>query len=396
MIENKMKKQIISEFRKNPDVLIEDLSSQMLLRGNVLKIIQDYIKEHPNRPWSQKYEGLLYLPKRISLYSVADFCNLSCRMCGGSKGKLKYIKAEQLETIINHIPSVELLTFVSGNSEPLLNPDFVDILDIVNKRKINVQIVSNTHFLTEKVVNKLVLLDSCVDYNVSLDAVSEEMYKEVRGASIEPVIKNLEYLKEQRDKYKNNNIDLSLLMVGMSDNIEELPKMVKLAKSLNAYRIKVDHMTGVAEPGDFEKNPNWQSILINAFTIANELEIVLNVPNDTWRKIVEYLGTEKTETNNDDKKVEKTDNIVEGVCPWLETINIYTDGKIVPCCHIANDLGNIFNEDLFFNDKYINAKINLSKGKVFKACIPQNRSNCNYAVQLKGLENTEDYFIEEN
>ena len=150
------RKDIIDNFRKSPDEFIEFLIKENLLKGKIRDCLSDYISAHPNRPWNEKYFWIPLMPKFITLALTADLCNLSCRMCGGSKGRLRYITSSQMKSILDHIPTAELVVLLAGNSEPLLNPEFVEFVNTMEKAALNWQMVSNGHLLKDPVIDVLV------------------------------------------------------------------------------------------------------------------------------------------------------------------------------------------------------------------------------------------------
>ncbi len=374
---------IIREFRNSPSEFISFLIQNKLLAGDIRKILCEEILETPESPASKMASYLPFMPNIVSLVSTDGCCNLACRMCGGSKGKLEYISKEKLALILKHIPTTELLTFVAGNSEPLMNPDFKENLKILADHFVNYSLVTNGHLLKDDIIEALVNYPLNGDFNVSLDAVKAETYRNIRGTSIDKVMENLQKLHKVRLKSGRNNMFVSLLMVGMEDNIAELPDFIKLASELGAYRVKVDSMEGSFKPGNFTENPKWRSYIEESIRIADELKINLIIPAEA-RPIV------KTAENSGTKEQKAGKETLR--CPSFNSLHININGDIHPCCHTMQvKLGNIFSAPLYSNSKYINARKSNAEGRIFSAC--KTVKNCSLVNQLSDSGETERRLI---
>jgi len=79
-----------------------------------------------------------------------------------------------------------------------------------------------------------------------------------------------------------------------------------------------------------------------------------------------------------------TDTIERGAnekrigCSWLNGVWIETNGKMACCCiNPDEDLGNIYEDKLWDNQRFLLAKMKLLTGRVFPSCLTRVQS-CAY------------------
>lgn len=409
--------ELASLFKSNPDSVINNLIKNKSLKGNYRNIIIDTLLESLDDPFWHEYIWLLLLPRRISLVTVDNFCNLACRMCGGSKGKMEWVKPESLEKVLGHCPTTEVITFVAGDSEPMLNPDLRENFKILNEHGIRSTFVTNGHYLNRKNISAMIDSQQPMSLNVSLDAIDKKIYQDIRGADNTKVIKGLYDLNAAKDKAGVRLPQISLLMVGMEDNISELPKFVQMAHDLSALRVHVDHMLGNYSPGDFTVNRRWREYLVESLELAEKLDVKLELPLDSMQVLerenllpeVKFQEVPIPRAKHDEHEGDACDDgsscgvqvttldsmgkIAEmqtGHCPWLKAIHVNIDGGIRPCCNMPANMGNIYETPLWENQNFLQTRLHHSKGEIERACM--GNSNCIYVQELKNKKIRPKYF----
>ena len=358
--------------REGEDFVLH-LISQGLFRGQILAAIRQEVLRVAGTDLGDRMLWTLLMPDIISVISVAGKCNLACRMCTGSpKGTLRHLSAAQLATIQKHIPTANLTILVASDAEPLLNPEFDDMLEVLAQHRQSFFLVTNGHLLKSSTIDTLVAYPVSSHINVSLDAATPETYKRVRGASLNHVIKNIEALRDRKQQAKSSRLIYSLLMVGMEDNIHELPAVVELAARLGAVRVKLDHMGGNYDPGDFMKNPEWPTYIRQAVEVGKRTGVVLGLPPDASK------GAE----------IEHSARVVSHFpryCEWNNRVSIGFDGMINPCCWLTKvNLGNIYEQPIYYNNTYVETRAFLQQGNVLPQCRPM--VNCQYVQSLREKE----------
>jgi len=150
---------------------------------------------------------------------------------------------------------------------------------------------------------------------------------------------------------------LSLLMVGMEDNIEELPGFVELAAEIEAERVLLSHMLRDYTPGDFMRNVNWSQAVKEARKVASRSGVRLEFPADVViggqapdrpsaslatsrpgesRDGVTVVGS-KTNRAESASSVEIHDDqkslSCKG-CPWLQDVHVQLSGVKIGRAHV--------------------------------------------------------------
>jgi MoaA/NifB/PqqE/SkfB family radical SAM enzyme len=399
---------IKDEFCNNPVEFVEFLIARRSLKGSALAALRECVRDQPDRPGMAGLFWLLLLPRRLSLMSVAGRCNLDCRMCGGSRGELKYLDSRSLETMLIHAPTVETVTFVAGDSEPLMNPDLAHNIRLTQQHRANWDLVSNGHLLNEKLVDIMVSDTAGSRLNVSLDACREATYRSIRNAPLGKVLGNLRALRDAKILCKARYPSLSLLMVGMEDNIGELPEFVELAAELQAERVHVDHMMGNHAPGDFLRNPGWPQAAEAAMRVGEQTGVRVELPHDVAGlllaraaarppvQMASALPAAATACGAGARlKVLPEDaaaSAPKGICPWMDSAHVQLNGVINPCCHVGVDIGNIFKGPLQRNVPYLRARFEHLKGRLHRECLAN--ANCACAGKWKRA-GSQPSFIEE-
>ena len=117
------------------------------LRGAILDTLQRLLVQHWHaQPWMHRYRKVLLAPRFLNLEFVSGKCNLKCRMCVAGHGKtepgrLSYMTCEDFGGMLAAVPTVGGLTLSSGDSEPLLHPEFEQIVDLVTQHHVATDIL---------------------------------------------------------------------------------------------------------------------------------------------------------------------------------------------------------------------------------------------------------------
>lgn len=98
-----------------------------------------------NRNYRQKSEINMKL-KRIYI-EISNVCNLSCSFCAESNRAKRIMSLDEFKTVIQKIKPYCEYVYLHIKGEPLLHPQFNDILTVLNEENMKLQLVSNATFL---------------------------------------------------------------------------------------------------------------------------------------------------------------------------------------------------------------------------------------------------------
>ncbi len=178
------------------------------------------------------------LSKPISLQiEPTTNCNLKCRMCESPLWDRKGLEMSFLDfkKIIDQFPYLATIN-LQGIGEPLLNKNIFKMVEYCKSKKMVVLFTTNATLINEKVAKKFV--ESGLDYVVvSIDGATHETFERIRiGANFNQVIGNIKNLIAIRGNLKKPRI--IFLFTGTTDNIDELPKVIKIAKDIGVDKVE--------------------------------------------------------------------------------------------------------------------------------------------------------------
>ena len=173
-------------------------------------------------------------PKHV-LIETTTRCNLRCKQCARMIGK--YALADMtLDTfhLIEPLFATAEQVALYGHGETLLYRHFFAMLAELKQYPPMVYVTTNGTLLTEAVSERLVEL-GLDKLAVSLDAATPALFNEIRrGADFDQVIRNIRTLNAIKKRYRRDDQPiLSIMYCAMHSNIQELPKLVRLADELN-------------------------------------------------------------------------------------------------------------------------------------------------------------------
>lgn len=287
---------------------------------------------------SLMYNYALGMPHRFFL-EITNSCNLGCLLCPTGSGLLRRNKTkmsfDDFKKIIDKMASYLIEIGIGGFGEPFLNEDIYRMLAHIKERKIFTQIYTNLICIDEQGLEKI------ADYEVdklvvSLDAPDTDFYLYYKGTNgFNKAVNNLRSLariKKERCQ-KKPLIDLQFIVV--KNNIDKIDMMKRLAKDIgvNILSLKTPNLY----LGHPERYPDLKS---EGHFISEDF--------NRYR----FAGAEILP------------------CPWIwESLIIYTNGDIGPCCYDAQGdyiFGNLFLEDIsdiWNNKKYRQFRRNITPDK---------------------------------
>lgn len=171
------------------------------------------------------------LPMYI-LLEVNSYCNLKCKMClknyYNSNLNKKNISLDLVDKLVKECKEIKLPSILVGaSSECLINPDIKLILQKIKEiEALDNFIITNGLKLTEEISELLVDLQYERIY-ISLDAATEETYRNIRGANLNIVEGNIRKLIEVREKRKSSLPVIRVSFVDQKENHHEVNQFIE-------------------------------------------------------------------------------------------------------------------------------------------------------------------------
>ena len=176
----------------------------------------------------------ILLPQHI-LIETTTHCNLRCKQCARLVNK--YALADMtLETFHHLAPLFPHLheAALYGHGETFLHKHFFDMLAALKQHNIFVYVTTNGMLVTQELAEQLVAL-KLDRLSFSLDAATPELFNAIRrGADFQTILDNIQRLNLLKKQYhQDDQPALSIMYCAMKSNIQELPKLIRLADQLN-------------------------------------------------------------------------------------------------------------------------------------------------------------------
>lgn len=273
------------------------------------------------------------LPTQVYL-EVTNRCNSLCVSCPLTYDHFlrfepkHHLSWAQFRQIVDQIPQIERAV-LHGIGEPLLNPDLPRFIAHLKARGAHVLFNTNGVLLDQRRGDALIAagLD---ELRVSIDAVTPELYRKLRGIDKLPqILANLQaFMQRHRGQER---MRVSLWMVGMQENLEQMPDLVRLGAALGVPEVYLqrlvffgggeriaDDTTMVAEQSLYGTLEQRQAeLVLRCEALATELGLVFRASGATTPH--ESIA-------------------VKGAHPWQgcfrpwALIYVTANGNLLPCC----------------------------------------------------------------
>lgn len=308
---------------------------------------------------------ILPLPKPFTvLIEPSSCCNFRCIQCFQSIKADNYftqnrmnMSLENFEKIIKQLkdwdgPKIKVLK-LSLYGEPLINPDFCEMLRIAHEANIaeRIETTTNASLLTREVAEKMVKYQ--LDYaRVSIYAAEQHRHEEITGTKIDikKIHKNLEVLQEIK---KSRNSEKPFISPKMLDAYsEENKRFVKMYQDV-ANEVYID------------KPHSWIKV--------DDAEFLKDYYKEDLKNAVDDLKQNSTQRT---------------ACPMpFTTMAVRSNGDIAPCCVDfigGTNLGNI-------NTNSLEEIWNSNEWFEFQKMQLENRKNENYSCARCDIYKSDHY-----
>jgi MoaA/NifB/PqqE/SkfB family radical SAM enzyme len=209
--------------------------------------------------------------KKWCFFAIDNVCNNRCEMCGIWKDTPKMVSLEDAKVVIDklHDNNFNVLQLTGG--EPLLNPNFLEIVKYAKKLKFLVFAPTNGTLIDKDMARRI--KDSKIDQvSVSLHHYKPEVFDKISGREgiLKLVIESIENLKDEK-------VAVSALCTISKNNINDLEGIVKLTN-------KLDVMVSFCLP---------MSISSTSFKLGGEGDCV-NLSNEEMRNaLIQVISLKK-------------------------------------------------------------------------------------------------------
>lgn len=202
--------------------------------------------------WRKAYRRMLiqYLdperpqtfPRKVQIEATSK-CNLRCTCCSRSREADggQHLGPDTLREMLDRLPRVPASVVLSGIGEPLVNPRFFEMVDILAERRIGCQFYTNGTLLTTQRCEEIIARPNIFKVEISCDGVCKETFEQLRpGANFDRWTRAVrEFTARAREARKHRRrLRVGALTVLNRDTLGEMEGIFRLAADLG-----FDHIT---------------------------------------------------------------------------------------------------------------------------------------------------------
>ncbi len=281
-------------------------------------------------------------PWRITFDTNPDTCNLRCVMCEENS-----IYNKERKTSDKRIMNFEIIRRVleeavkfglkevipSTMGEPLLYPHFVNLIDLIKKYGVKLNLTTNGTF-PKWGVEKWgeLILPVSKDVKISINGANKETAESIMlGMKFDKQISNIAKLIERRDEIRAQRLNyptITFQITFMEKNLGELADLLKLAIEMGIDRVKGHHLW-LTWPELQEESLRRNNESISRWNaIVEELKLIADTRLLQDGKKIRLDNFYPISTENPKKLIPP-----EWICPFLgREAWIACDGTFNVCC----------------------------------------------------------------
>jgi MoaA/NifB/PqqE/SkfB family radical SAM enzyme len=251
--------------------------------------------------WWQTNIRSPYLGPFVFDIDISNRCNHSCHFCGlYSAEAMKEVRAKsdekdwadllklksqiidrhQFLRTIDTLPITVRDMQFGGAGEPSLHPNFLEFVEKVRERGINLEILSNLSIQNDLEIEKLHTLGGKrwdnLHFFVNLSGPDPETYVATRpkqtAKDFHLVVRNLKRLTELREGNSNEGVFFTLQMVLTNRNFRKSREFIQLAKEVGALRVFLKPMV-IAANSHYLQLPSKEEMREYDFEVRQAKEI---------------------------------------------------------------------------------------------------------------------------
>lgn len=307
-----------------------------------------------------KLTHLPYLPFKLGI-ETGNICNLKCPLCptgiNDQSMKKGFMNLIFFKKIIDQLKDVLLYVDLYSWGEPLLNPDFVSMVEYIKKVNSCIRVTTSTNLNIQDDRLLSAIVHSGIDeVIVSGDGITQETYSKYRvGGDYNLLMRNMKFMLSVREP-ADSKFKLIWNFLVFKHNEHEIGGAKKISDSLGV-ELRIGKMRTFMK--DEILRPHGESIKKYKDWIPDNLK---------------YSAYDK------EKEITK---VTVRTCkkPWQE-ITINWDGRVFPCCAVYGD-GYSFGKleassiaQIWNNQMYIDARKEIiGKGRTNKTICGICKSN---------------------
>ena len=163
-------------------------------------------------------------------------CNLRCPLCSHSREQNagRHLSADELRAILDRLPWTPAEVRLNGIGEPLVNPYFFALVDVLAERGIDCEFYTNGTLLGRQATRDAILSRPSIrSLRISCDGATKETFEAMRaGADFDRWKESVQGFVTQAKEHRAGTLDIGIMSVLSRQNLNEIGGVVRLTAHL--------------------------------------------------------------------------------------------------------------------------------------------------------------------
>jgi MoaA/NifB/PqqE/SkfB family radical SAM enzyme len=188
-------------------------------------------------------------PRTVEI-EITNRCNLKCKMCHRWKWQKREsrLSLPVIEELVGSARKLGGQNILVSGGEPLLRPDFVDIVRAIHAAGLTIILFTNATLMTEAAAEALV--SGSTRFVFSIDSSKARIYEEIRGVkgAWQRAITGVK-LAVSKNRQKGGQANLGINYTVQKDNVGDMLATAELAEQLGLDYIRFGLVHGQEKVG---------------------------------------------------------------------------------------------------------------------------------------------------
>jgi radical SAM/SPASM domain protein of ACGX system len=279
-------------------------------------------------------------------WHILDDCDQRCKHCyifaEDNNKELHTMNFEDMKIVLDNALEMCEKTdrkpyFSITGGDPILHPNFWDLLELLHEKELDYSIMGNPFHLTDDVCRRLADL-GCRQYQLSLDGLEKTHDYFRKPGSFDITLEKIKTLKDA-------GVRASIMTTVSKVNIDEIPELIDVVVANNVDLFSFARYCPTGDEKDSHVAPEeYKQLLEKVWEKYNEYSdsgTYFNLKDHLWTLFLYEKGLFKIPENL------KDDVIYDGCNCGNSHLTILPTGDVFACRRMDSKVGNAINDDLF-------------------------------------------------
>jgi len=277
-------------------------------------------------------------------------CNINppCLFCSlkGDGYSYQFMDTSYLEKYKEFIDRSEKIIDCSFG-EPFTHPGFLPLVENIARNSQRFAFSTNGLLMTPSKADILIQYGSYIDFLVSVNAVSADIYYKLTGQDYEKLINNIRYFTEQyQEKFRESIPPMALSFIVMKINQHEIIDFIHMAKALDVWGVHFAHLFDIQENygvrNDFGYRFQYQDEMLS----FDEYRKIGLIAKEETKKYGLNIVISWEPAKSEIETMAEPNISIPCLFPWKYLFVQEHTNNVYICCYSNNAIGNLSESSL--------------------------------------------------